>query len=159
MKRECMNGKLLRIDLSTGRISMEPAIDYNKRFLGGRGVNHWLLLREMRSDISPLDPESVILFGTGALSGTPAPGSSRLHMAAKNPLTGGIGSGSGGGFFAPELRFAGFDTVMVTGRAQKPSYVWIQNEHVSLRDAQHLWGRTTWDTIDLIRKEFQDCGL
>ena len=153
MNRDCMHGKILRINLSTGEVQTEPANADVNRFLGGRGVNHWLLLKEMKVDTLPFDPDSMITFGTGALSGTPAPGSGRLNVAGKNTLTGGIGSGSAGGFFASELRFAGYDTLVVTGKAERPSYIWINNDRVAVRDASGLWGKSTWETTDTIRKE------
>jgi len=153
LDRDCTHGKILRINLSTGEIQTEPANAYINRFLGGRGLNHWLLLKEMKADTSPLDPDSMITFGTGALSGTPAPASGRLSVAGKSPLTGGIGSGSAGGFFAPELRFAGYDTIVVTGKAERQSYIWINDDGVAVRDASGLWGKSTWETQDGIRKE------
>lgn len=156
MERNCTNGKILRINLSTGEILTEPVSFYINRFLGGRGINHWLLLKEMKADTSALDPDSMILFGTGALSGTPAPASGRLNVAGGNPLTGGIGSGSAGGFFASELRFAGYDNIVITGKAEKPSYVWIHNDCVSIRDASGLWGKSTWATQDSIKKKLMD---
>ena len=159
MDRDCTNGKILRINLSTGEIQTEPANLYINRFLGGRGLNHWLLLKEMKADTSPFDPDSMIMFGTGALSGTPAPASGRLNVAGKNPLTGGIGSGSAGGFFAPELRFAGYETLVVTGKAERPSYIWIKDDRVAVRDASGLWEKTTWETTDALKTELMEDGI
>ncbi|MBW2150218.1 MAG: aldehyde ferredoxin oxidoreductase family protein [Deltaproteobacteria bacterium] len=157
--RDCTNGKILKINLSTGEIRTEPADVYTSRFLGGRGLNHWLLLKEMKADTSPFDPESIISFAAGTLSGTQAPANSRLNVAGKSPLTGGIGSGSAGGFFAPELRFAGYEAVVITGKAAKPSYIWIKDDHIALRDASFLWGKNTWETEAGIRRELKDAGI
>jgi len=159
LNRDCLNGKILRINLSTGKISKELALSYIKKFLGGRGVNHWLLLKEMKPKILPFDPESLLLFGTGTLVGTPAPGAIRLNIAGKSPLTGGIGSGSACGDFAPELRFAGYDHIIITGKARKPCYIWINDDQVQIRDASHLWGKSTWETETLIRKELADDSI
>ena len=141
------------MDLSTSGFRSEPSLPLGRRFLGGRGINHWLLLREMRTGVAPFGPDTVMVLGTGALSGTPAPGSGRLNICGPNPLTGGIGSGSAGGLFAPELRFAGYDHILLTGRAARPSYLWIEDDRIALRDAAHLWGRSTWETDRAIRDE------
>ena len=153
MARGCLNGEILRIDLSAAKVRKEPAYDYTRRFLGGRGVNHWLMLNEMKPGISPFDPDSMIFFGAGALCGTPAPACGRLNISGPNTLTGGIGSASAGGLFAPELRFAGFENIVVTGKALRPSYIWIHDDQVTLCDAGHIWGKNTWETQDAICKE------
>jgi len=159
LNRDCLNGKILRINLSTERIIKESGLNYIKKFLGGRGVNHWLLLKEMEPKVSPFGPESMLLFGTGTLVGTSAPGATRLNIAGKSPLTGGIGSGSAGGNFAPELRFAGYDHIVVTGKSSRPCYIWIDNDQVQIRDASHLWGKSTWETEALIREELADDSI
>lgn len=154
--RSCLEGYILQVDLSTRKILRNPALEYNRRFLGGRGVNYWLLLKESDPRISSFDSKNMLLFGTGALVGTLAPGANRLNVASKNALTGGIGSGSAGGYFAPELRFAGYDHLVFQGKAEKPVYLWIDDGRVEIRDAAHIWGRTTWETEDVLQEELGD---
>ncbi|UCC33657.1 MAG: aldehyde ferredoxin oxidoreductase family protein, partial [Candidatus Bathyarchaeota archaeon] len=103
-----------------------------------------------------LEPENVLLVGAGMLCGIPALGSGRCDIAAKSPLTGAIGDSNMGGFFAPELRFSGFDHLVVKGRAKKPVYVWIHDGEVEIRDASQLWGRDTFETQTMIREIHRD---
>lgn len=153
MERDCLDGQILRIDLAKGGISQESSRKYNERLLGGRGVNYLLLLKEAEPGVAPFAPENILLFGTGALVGTSAPGANRLNVASKNALTGGIGSGSAGGYFAPELRFAGYDQLIFHGKAEKPVYLWIDDDQVEIRDAEHIWGRTTWEIEEILKEE------
>jgi len=153
MKNDCLGGKVLYLDLSTGEISYEPTVDYMKRFLGGRGVNNWLLFKHTDPNISPLDPRNVLLFGTGTLVGTSAPGANRMNVVAKSPVTNGIGSSSVGGQFAPVLRFAGYDHLVFMGRNRRLCYVYIDDNKVEIRDASHLKGKTTGETENRIRRE------
>jgi aldehyde:ferredoxin oxidoreductase len=151
-----LSGQILRINLSKSEIIKDPALGYYKKFLGGRGVNYWLLLNEVAPEVSPFDPSNILAFGTGTLVGTLAPGANRLNVASKNALTGGVGSGSAGGYFAPELRFAGYDHLVFQGKAEKLVYLWIDDGRVEIRDAAHIWGRTTWETEEILREELGD---
>jgi aldehyde:ferredoxin oxidoreductase len=125
-------------------------------WLGGEGLNWSLMYDEVGPWTSPFDPASRIIFGTGPLTGTLAPGSARFSVASKNVFSHGVGSANSGGFFAPELKLAGFDHVVVTGRSKKPAYVYIRDGEVELRDGLHVWGKTTWETEDLIVEELRD---
>ncbi len=149
-------GKILRVNLSNGKISTEPTSKYAEKFLGGRGINQWILFKETGPDISALDPACPIIFGTGVLVGTPAPGACRYNVDSRNYLTGGIGSANSGGHLSPELKFAGYDHVVITGRRREPCYLWINDDDVEIRNASHLWGKTTWETDDMIREELGD---
>lgn len=149
-------GKILRVDLSTGRFSTEPTSQYTDQWFGGRGINIRILYDELRPWVTPYEPANRIVLGAGPLCGTLAPGSCRLDIASKNPFTKGLGTSNVGGFFAPELRYAGFDHVVITGRANKPVYLWIKDSHVELRDAGDLWGHGTWDAYAGIRDELGD---
>ncbi|MEM3506232.1 MAG: aldehyde ferredoxin oxidoreductase family protein [Candidatus Bathyarchaeia archaeon] len=146
-------GKILRINLSNGKILEEPTSNYTDKFLGSRGINQWILYNEVKSSIWPLDPANRIIFGAGALVGTLVPGACRYSVDAKNPLSGGVGSSNSGGHFGPELKFAGYDHIVIQGKSRKPCYIWINNGHVEIKDASHLWGKTTWETEDLIKEE------
>lgn len=150
-------GTILRVDLSNGKIFKEPLSEnlaYN--FIGGRGVNSKILYDETGPATDPLGPDNRLIIGTGPTSGTLGLGSGRFTVTAKSPLTGILGDASGGGAFASEVKFAGYDHIVFEGRAQKPVYVWISDDEVVLRDAQHLWGKNTWVAAELIREELGD---
>jgi len=150
------DGRILRVDLSTGEIRTEPSWPYAKRFLGGRGVSQQILFNELSPNVSTLSPDNIITFGTGPLAGTIAPAACRLSIDSKNLLTPGIGSSSCGGNFAPELRFAGYDNIVVRGKAEAPVYLFIDDAHIEIRNASHIWGHTTWETDSLIKQEIGD---
>jgi len=152
----CYAGRILRVNLSTGKTTTEPTETYAERFLGGRGINQWILYRETKPDIQPFDPANPIIFGAGVLVGTPALGACRYSVDSRNVLTGGVGSANSGGHFGPELKFAGYDHVVIEGRAPKPHYVLISDDDVEIENADDLWGKTTWETEDDIRNEFGD---
>lgn len=149
-------GRILRVDLSTGRIASQPTTDYLTDTLGGRGFGQWILFREVEPDVDPYDARNILTLGAGALTGTLAPASSRLSVDTKNALTSGVCSSNVGGHFAPELKYAGFDAVVVTGQAPKPVYLWIHDGEAELRDASHLWGLDTWQTEKALRSELGD---
>ncbi|RLE08997.1 aldehyde ferredoxin oxidoreductase [Candidatus Aerophobetes bacterium] len=151
-----LGGKILRINLTTQEISTEQTVKYTEEFLGGRGINQGILLKELRPEISPFDPANKLAFGVGTLVGTGAPGANRLSIDSKNVFTGGIGSSNCCGRFAAELKFAGYDHLIVEGKAEKPVYLWINNNQVEIKDASHLWGNTTWETENMIREEIGD---
>lgn len=146
-------GRILRVDLNTGSHRSESTEEYAPRFLGGRGINQWILLKELPPWVTPFEPANIICFGAGALTGTMVPGASRLNIDSKNAMTGGIGSGNAGGWFASELKFAGYDHVVVQGKARTPSYLYIEDEKISLRPALDLWGKTTRETVELIGED------
>lgn len=149
-------GKILRVNLSNGKVTTEPTMKYAKRFLGGRGINQWILYNEVKPGIWPFDPANRLIFGNGVLVGTPALGACRYTVDSKNVYTGGIGSANSGGHFGPELKFAGYDHVVIQGRSRKPCYLWIDDDKVELKNAEHLWGKTTWEADDTIREELGD---
>jgi aldehyde:ferredoxin oxidoreductase len=149
-------GKILRIDLSTGKVSTESTDKRARVWLGGEGLNWSLMYDEVKPWTSPFDPENRIIFGTGPLTGTLAPGSARLSVASKSVFSQGVGSANSDGFFAPELKFAGFDHIVVSGRAGKPVCIRINDDDVELRDAKSVWGKTTWETEDVIVEELRD---
>lgn len=149
-------GKILRVNLSNGEINTENTMKSAKRFIGGRGVNQWLMFSEVKQSVWPFDSANKIVFGTGPLVGTAAPASGRYTVASKNAFTGGVGSANSGGFFGPELKYAGYDHIVIQGRNRYPCYIWIDDDLVKVMDAPHLWGKTTWETDDIIRKELGD---
>lgn len=146
--------KILRVDLSAGRIWTEEQDElFYRRYLGGAGMLGYYLLKELRPRVDPLSPENVLVFAPGPVTGTVLPGASRLCVGAKSPLSGGIAKCETGGFFGYELKRAGFDALVVQGKADRPVYLWIDNGAVEIRDAAHLWGRTVLHTQDAIEAE------
>lgn len=149
-------GKILRVDLSRGKMWTEDTTVYGKRFLAGRAVNSFILLNEMRPETKWSDPENMLIFGVGFLVGTMAPGACRVSIETKNPYTSGKGSANFGGHFGPELKYAGFDHVVITGKAKSPVYLWIHDGEAELREAECVWGRTTYETEEILQKELGD---
>jgi len=150
-------GKWLYVDLTKGQV--EPRkLDTTlaEQYLGGNGFGTRLLWENVGPDVDSLDPESLLIFATGPLCGTLMPTSSRMEVIAKSPLTGIYGDSNAGGFFGPELKFAGWDAIIVTGKASCPVYLAITDEQAQLRDASDLWGLTTSQTEAAIRRELGD---
>ncbi len=131
-----LNRKIAYIDLSTGEIETEtiPA-EWRKKFLGGRGLDAYLLYKHAPKGCDPLGPDNVALISAGILVGTLASASARTHVMAKSPLTNLLGSANMGGFFGPEMRWAGFDQLVIKGRAARPVYLYTQNGEIEIRDA------------------------
>jgi aldehyde:ferredoxin oxidoreductase len=150
-------GKILRIDLTKEKIvetSLTKELAYN--FLGGRGFNIKTLWDEIRPGIDPLSPENVLCFGVGPLVGTIVSLCCRFNVSAKSPETGILGDSNSGGFWGPELKFAGYDQVVITGKASKPTYLYINDDQIELRDASHVWGKNVPETEKIILKEVGD---
>jgi len=153
-------GRVLLVDLTAGRSTIEP-LDHGvaRRFLGGRGLNMRVLYDEVTPGVHPLSPENRLMFATGPLVGTHFPGACRVNVSARSPLTGILGDSNAGGFFGPELKYAGFDQVIIQGRAPRPVYLFITDEGAHLRPAEHLWGLDVWETQQAIRSELGDEGV
>jgi aldehyde:ferredoxin oxidoreductase len=151
-------GKILFVDLSRKETRVE-SIDPYLPFVGGRGINLWLLFNLVGTHIEPLDPESVLILGAGPMNGTLAPASGRLSIEFKNLITGGIGSANCGGRFSAEMKYAGYDHIVIQGRAARPTYIMIQDGHVHFRDASDLWGQDTWTTDRMIKEKEADPQL
>lgn len=145
------------VDLSRGTVDILPIpMELRQRFLGGRGIDMYLLYNLVGPGVDPLGPENVFLVSAGLLTGTPAPAAARTHVGGKSPLTGLIGSSNMGGFFGPELRFAGFDHLVVRGKAPKPVYLWVHNGEIQIRDAESVWGSDALEAQELIRQDLGD---
>ena len=150
-------GKTLIVDLTSKKIRVDSlAAEFYEKFIGATGLNAWLLWKEALPDVKPLSPENPMIFGFGPLVGTQAYCGNRFTVTFKSPLTGIYGDSNAGGFFASEVKFAGYDAIIIRGKAEKPVYLWIKNDTVEIRDADHLWGKDTWDTEDMIREEVGD---
>lgn len=150
-------GKVLQIDLTKGRTRVSRLErDIAIGFLGGRGFNSKRLYDEVKPGTDPLGPENKLLFATGPLVGTVFPTASRFNVSAKSPLTSILGDSNAGGHFAPELKFAGYDQVILEGRGEKPVYIFINDGKVELKDASHLAGKDVYDTDETIRADLGD---
>lgn len=149
--------KIAYVNLSNGKIVEKPIPkEMRMLYLGGRGIDMYLLYNHLEPKIDLLGPENVLLVGAGLLSGIPCLGSGRCDVAAKSPLTGAVGDSNVGGFFAPELRFAGYDHLVISGRAERPVYLWINDGEIQIKDASHLWGKDTFETQTIIRSDHGD---
>lgn len=145
------------VDLSTGAVDiLTIPKELRLRFLGGRGIDMYLLYNLVGPSVDPLGPENVLFVSAGLLTGTPAPAAARTHIAAKSPLTGLVGSSNMGGFFGPELRFAGFDHLVIRGKASEPVYLWVCNGHIEVRNACHIWGSDSLEAQEHIKDELGD---
>ncbi len=150
-------GTILIVDLTREKVIKQPLEkEVAVKFLGGRGLNDYMLYKLIKPGIDPLSPENVLCLANGALAGTVLPMTSRIHVSALSPLTGILGDGNAGGDFAARLKHAGYDQIVITGRASKPVYIWIEDDDVEIRDASHLWGLTTDEMVDALRDEHGD---
>jgi aldehyde:ferredoxin oxidoreductase len=150
-------GTFLNVDLTRGRIERElVSPEFAEKYLGGIGFNAARLFDLMKPCVEALSPENVLMFGVGPLAGTIYPGSARLTVTAKSPLTDIFGSANIGGFSGAEMKYAGYDQVAIMGKAPQPVYLWIDDGTIELRDASHLWGMSTGDTGLRLKEELGD---
>jgi len=150
-------GTVLRIDLSNKRVARrELEEDLVKGFLGGRGFNSKRLFDEIGRGLDPLSPENKLMFATGPLVGTMFPTACRFNVSAKSPLTGILGDSNAGGHFAAEMKYAGYDQIIIEGRSAKPVYIFVDDDAVSIEDASHLWGRNVYETDKILRDNLKD---
>ncbi|TEB10326.1 aldehyde ferredoxin oxidoreductase family protein [Pelotomaculum propionicicum] len=150
-------GKILRINLSEMSTSVERKDDtFYRRYLGGSGFISYFLLKELKKGIDPLGTRNKLVFANGPLTGTPVIACGRNGVGAKSPQSGGIALSQVGEFWGAQLKWAGYDALIIEGKAAKPVYIWIHDEEVSIRDAGHLWGKNTKETQQMIRSELGD---
>lgn len=155
--RFAIAGKILHVDLSERKSWVEPVPEvWIDRFIGSRGVNAKILWDALKPGIDPLGPGNVLIFGTGTLTGTFAPTSGRTTITCKSPTTHLYLKTNVGGHWGTELKFAGFDYLVIHGKAASPTYLWIHDGEVEIRDAQHLWGEDVRKTTEALRKEVGD---
>ncbi|GAB4113358.1 MAG: aldehyde ferredoxin oxidoreductase family protein [Candidatus Caldatribacteriota bacterium] len=148
----CLAGKILWVDLSRERIWTEPSQEYANLTLGGRGINSLIMLRNIKIGTKWSDPENLLCFGVGSLVGTMAPGACRVDVSTINVFNGGKGSANVGGSWGAELKYAGYDNLIIVGKSKKPVYLYISDSLVELRDAQYLWGKDVFTTEFILRK-------
>ncbi|MFH1437143.1 MAG: aldehyde ferredoxin oxidoreductase N-terminal domain-containing protein, partial [Pseudomonadota bacterium] len=135
-------GKILWVDLSKNKIEQqEIGEEVYKKFLGGYGLGAKILFERMKRGTDPLGPGNILGFVPGLLTGTGAVFAGRFMVVAKSPLTGGWGDSNCGGYFGPEVKKAGYDGIFITGKSNKPVYLFIRDGEHEIRDASHLWGK------------------
>lgn len=153
-------GKILRVDLTNRKSEIETHDDaFYRTYLGGRGMVAYYLMKELPRGIDAFDPRNLLIFAAGPLTGAAVSGQGRNGAGAKSPLTDAFGNAEGGGYWGAELKRAGFDGIIVNGRTDKPTYLWIHDGACEFRDASHLWGKTTGETEDLLRAELNDRAI
>lgn len=153
-------GKILYINLTDGSFEKRPlSQEFALKYIGGRGFSSKILWDNIKQDTDPFGPDNLLILATGPLSGTPTPSASRLTVAAKSPLTGALGDANSGGYWAPELKYAGFDAIVIYGMSPKPVYLWIDNGKVEIRLGEHLWGQKIHETNVLLKEEIGDEDL
>lgn len=154
------HSKILRVDLSSGTFTIEnPPENFYRKYMGGSALNLYYLLKAMPDGVDPYSPDNILAFSLGVTTDVPISGQSRMTATAKSPLTGAIGDSQCGGFWPAKLKFAGFDALIIKGRASKPVYLWIDNGKAELRDVSWLWGKVTGNAEAAIRNELGDQGL
>jgi aldehyde:ferredoxin oxidoreductase len=146
--------KILRVDLSSGRIVVdEPEESFYRTYLGGAGFVSYFLLKEAPQGIDAFSPDNKLIFAVGPMTGLAMPGATRNCIGAKSPLTNGYAKSEVGGFWPMEVKKAGYDAIIVAGKAEKPVYLLVTDETVEIRDASALWGKTVLETEDMISAE------
>ena len=152
-------GNILRVNLSNGEIRTEPTIKYAEEWIGSSGIAIKILYDELHSWVTPYDPGNKFIIGAGALVGTTAIGANKLNISTLGPMTGGWASSLSDSYLGGQLKRAGYDSVVIEGKAHSPVYLWIEDDVVEIRDASDLWGKTTWETLDAIRELHDDPSL
>ncbi|MEW6556554.1 MAG: aldehyde ferredoxin oxidoreductase family protein [Elusimicrobiota bacterium] len=153
-------GKYLRIDLTKNKIEIkETSEKLVRKYLGGVGLGVRILWDELDPRTQPLSPENKIIFLTGPLTGTLFPPSGRYEVVSRSPQTGWWAHSSAGGFFGPEMKYAGYDYIIIQGKAKQPVYIHIDNDSIQIKNAKHLWGKNVVETTDTICEELGDTDI
>ncbi len=150
-------GKILHVDLSTEQITIEePSEKFYRTYIGGSAMGLYYILKDQKPGCDAFDPANILTLMLSAATGMPISGQSRMTANAKSPLADGIGDAECGGFFPAELKFAGFDGIVIRGRAAHPVYLWVHDGKAELRDASALWGKTTSQATQMLEEELGD---
>ena len=154
------NGRILFVDLTNAAFRVEsPSEEIYRKYLGGSAFNCHYLYQMIPAGIDALSDKNVLAFSVSVITGAALAGLSRVGVSAKSPLTGLIGDGQAGGYFPVEMKYSGYDAFFFTGKSQKPVYLWVDDGKYELRDASHLWGKTTGSSEDLLKSELGDDKL
>ncbi len=155
-QKSIIQNRILRVDLTKGEVrTEEPGEQFYRKYLGGRGISLYYMMKEADPACDPLGPENVMVFAPGLLNGLAGPGIPKYSVTAKSPLTGGIGESEAGGFWGPTLRFCGYDAIVVRGRAEKPVYLAVTDGEAVLEDAEPLWELDTKAFQEKVREKYE----
>ena len=155
--RNGYNGKILHVDLTASRSWVEePAELIYRAYLGGSALSSYFLLRDLKPGVDPLGPDNLLIFMTSVINGLPLSGANRYSAAGKSPLTGGFGEAEAGGYWGPELKMAGFDGVIIHGRAARPVYLFVHDGQCEIRDAGRYWGQLSGEVQEGLETELGD---
>ncbi|WP_420645442.1 aldehyde ferredoxin oxidoreductase family protein [Candidatus Leptofilum sp.] len=150
-------GNILHVDLTNGTLEIEnPSEDFYRHYQGGSLMGLYYLWHNTPANADPLSPENTLTFALSAPTGLPVSGQSRCTVTCKSPSSGGAADSQAGGFWPAELKYAGFDSIVVKGASDTPVYLWINDGEAELRDASHLWGKTTLDVDNILHDELND---
>ena len=150
-------GKILRVNLTAGTVKSEPLnMEWAQAYIGSRGLGTKYLVEEVDAKVDPLSPDNKIIWATGPLTGTMASTGGRYTVITKSPLTGAVACSNSGGYWGAEFKMAGYDMLIFEGKSPKPVYLYINDDVVELRDAAHLWGKSVWQTEEMLKKSLQD---
>jgi len=150
-------GRILRINLTKNRVKIQPTEkSLIIEFLGGRGFNSKRIYDEVPKDVAPLSPQNKLMFATGPLVGTAFPLGARFNVSAKSPLTGILGDSNAGGHFSSEMKFAGYDEIIIEGKSRRPVYLFIRDQEIQMKDADHLVGKNVYEATETIKKDLGD---
>jgi aldehyde:ferredoxin oxidoreductase len=154
------SGKVLRVNLTDKTYKVEPLpLEVAKNFIGGAGFGIKYLYDELPPRTDPLGPENKIIFAVGPLTGSSILSASRISVTSKSPLTNAVGTALSGGYFPVEMKFAGYDAIIVEGKAEKPTFIWVKDSEVHFRDAKKLWGLKTFDCQQIIKDDLRDQNI
>ena len=153
-------GNILEIDLSTNsqhvtKLSPQFCHDY----LGGIGFNARMVYDGVSTGTDPLSKENILVFSAGTMVGSTFPTASRTEVSAKSPMTGLFGTSNSGMFFATQLKNAGFDSLVFKGKAERPVYLHLEDGKAEIKDAAGIWGKDSWETIDIMKKQYPGCEV
>ena len=146
-------GKILHVNLTQGSFHVEcPSEDFYRKYIGGSAIGTYYVMKGMDKGVDALSPESVLVFALGPLAGSNISGASRYAVTGKSPQTGGIMASEAGGYWAPALKWAGFDAIVITGKAEKPVYLWVHDGEFEICNGSKIWGTTTKKAQQIIRE-------
>jgi len=148
-------GNILYVNLTTGKIKREPLdTAVAKKFIGGWGMNAKLAFDNIKPGYGPFDAQNALIFGAGVLAGTSSPSASKAFLTTKDPTSGTISTAVGGYSFGAQMKWAGYDHIIVTGKAKKPVYIYIKDDNIVIKDASKIWGKDLFESYDVLRKEY-----
>ncbi len=154
------NGRVLHVNLSNSEIRIEePKDSFYRLFMGGSALALYYILKNMASGVDALSADNLLVIALSPLTGASISGLSRVTVMAKSPLTDCIGDSQGGGYFPVQLKFSGYDALIISGKSSRPVYLWLNNDQAEIRDATHLWGKITSEVEDTIRSELSDSRI